>query len=581
MNPSHKNRRFIAMVAMALFAALAQPNASLGSKTSSAGKTARILLAGGQDVLWVARAGEGDEGDKFDLIIRRPGGKWRTLARFSGDPVAMVAGDRRLHLVTGGSTPNASVFTLAESEGRIFLRGKGPRPGGRWPLGDPPSAICQAPPLGKSKLPGFIAVIAHESDKLSTTTAASQPAPKRSGLTLLQTVEGQWEPLGEINNVPNTVGARISVAATDSWVYVLAVPSDDLPARLLAWNTTNKETIWKDVALPDAPQQPLTVSVLRGQPVLVTIAPAGWTPASPTTLPKVGGIELNIHELKGDKLAKTSKSIKYQDKPLTLPAASIPETASFGKTSERQLVLLWRETESYRCALVDLNGDVVENKEVEELLKETPAFDTGAILNYFLAAIPVLALGFILIGRQKAPIGPMVLPANFVPSSIPKRLVAIVIDFAPFLLLASLALVAINPNMQPEDIQELQALMSEQQNIPFEPLVCMLGSLVAWVIYGSIMESKFGATLGKMAMGIEVTSIDGKKPTVRQAVLRNLIRPIEMRWPIIIITIAISLLTRTRQRLGDMLGRTVVVEKRRLPSSDDSQETKSEPPKEI
>jgi len=581
VNPSRGHRRFAAAVAVAILAAMAPRCEVRGSEMPSSGKTGQILLAGGQDVLWVVRGGEGTAAGKFDLVIRRPGGKWRTLSRFSGSPAAVAAyQDRRLLVVRGGSTPNAHVFSLSNDDS-MLLRGQGP--GARWPERNPPAAICPAPPLGRSTSPGFIAVVPHERDKLSTATATSRPEPKRSGLTILQTVEGQWKPLSSVDNVPGAVGARISAATAGNWVYVLVI-ARDRTTRLLAWDASDKKPTWKDLALPDMPRQPLAVSVLRNQPVLITIAPEGWTTTLPGTLPGNGKppeaarIRLTIHGLQADKIADAPQSIEYQGKPLTLPDSSIPRACSLGKASESQLALLWREAESYRFALVDLNGEVVENKEVEELLKSAPTFDTRIIIDNFLLAIPILLLAFILLGRQKRPAGPLILPAQFIPGAILKRLVAVIIDYAPFLFLASITLVVVRPDLTTED---LKAIMDQQQSIPLEPVLCVLGSLVAWVVYGSIMESRFGATLGKMAMRLEVTSADGRPPTIRQAVLRNLIRPIELSWPIIIFTIAIPLLMRTHQRLGDIMARTVVVEKVRLPDSGDPRQSGEDPPKEI
>jgi len=583
VNHARGNRLFAAVAAVVILAVLAPRGAEGTAEISSSRETGRILLTGGQDVLWVVRRGDGKESGKFDLIVRRPGGKWRTLARFSGSPAAVISRDRRLHVVSGGSTPNTSVFSLSDDD-RMLLRGTGPSPGPRWPVRNPPSAICSTPPLGRSISPGFIAVVPYDRDILSTAATASRPDRKRSGLTVLQTVEGQWEPLSEVEDVPGATGARISAAAAGNWVYILVVASNRT-ARLLAWDAGNKKPTWKDIALPSMPTQPMSVSVLRNQPVLVTIAPTGWTTTSPGTRPGNGKppesarIKLTIHALQADTIADTAQRIEYQDqngrKPLTLPGDSIPQTCSLGTAAESQLALLWREKQSYRFALVDLNGSVAENKEVEELLKGTPAFDTRKIIDNFLLAIPILLLAFILLGRQKRPTGPLILPAQFIPGAFSKRLVAVIIDYLPFLLLASLVLVAIRPDLATEDIT---AIMVQERNIPLEPVLCVLGSLAAWVIYGSIMESRFGATLGKMAMRIEVTSVDGRNPTIRQAVLRNLIRPIELSWPVIIFTLAIPLLMRTRQRLGDILARTVVVEKMRLPNSDDSQKTRSEPP---
>jgi len=573
------------VVAAAIFTGAALQGNAWGSKVSPSEKTGRILLSGGQDVLWIVRSGQGETANKFDLIIRRPGGKWRTLKRFSGNPAAIVAWDRRLNVVSGGQNPNTSVFSLSSDEG-MPLRDDQPKPGfDRGEMKNPPAAICPAPPLGRSNFPGFIAVVPYERDKLSTATTASQPDRKQSGLTILQTVEGQWKPLSSIDNIPGAVGARISAAAAGNWVYVLLVGAGET-TRLLAWDASNDKSTWKKVTLPDNPRQPLIVSVLKNQPVLVTTAPAGSTTTSPATLPensklpKRTRISLSIYELQTDKIADSPHSIEYRDRdkpqPLFLPGSSIPQGCSLGKASESKLVLFWRENKSYRLALVELNGEVVKNEEVEELLKTAPMFETREIIDYFLLAIPALLLVFIVFGRRKGPSGPMILPARFIPGSILKRIVAMIIDWVPFSLLGLLVTRVVRPDLTMDDITA--AIMAHDSDIPFEPVLCMLGALMVWVIYGSIMESRFGATLGKMAMRIEVTSADGTRPTIRQTILRNLIKPIELSWPILIVTMAIPLLTRTHQRLGDIMARTVVIEKLRSPNSDDSQKAGEEPP---
>lgn len=46
-------------------------------------------------------------------------------------------------------------------------------------------------------------------------------------------------------------------------------------------------------------------------------------------------------------------------------------------------------------------------------------------------------------------------------------------------------------------------------------------SLVLWFIYRVLMESKFGRTIGKMALGITVVGDDGQKLTAQQSLIRN------------------------------------------------------------
>jgi uncharacterized RDD family membrane protein YckC len=553
------------VVVLAIFAAMTFCGDSWAAETPPAEKNRAILLTGGKDFLWVAHRAtrvEDKDGDKFDLLVRRPGnGKWKTLGRFSGDPAAMVTyPDRRMLVVSGRTTPSTSVFSLSDGEERVFLRGHGP--GARWPLKNPPAAICQAKSLGKATSPGFLAVVPYEGDKLSTATSTSQPAPKRSGLKILQTVDGQWEPLSEINDVRRAIGARISAITSGNWVYVL-VATGDKDNRLLVWNAAdrNRKSTWKDIALPNAPRQPLSVNLLRERPVLVTLAPAD----------QAGGTNLSIYELDANKIAGPPQTIKYKGQPLTLPPKSIPRNSSLGTAAEKQLVLLWWEAESYRCALVELNGNVVVNEEVTELLKALPAIDPQKISEYFFIAIPLLLLAFILFGRTKQPAGPLVLPSTFIPAPLIKRLVALIVDFLPFMVIASIIVTIMRPDLTAEDLPNLFDA-NQPLDIPIEMLLAGIGSTIAWIIYGTIMETRYSATLGKMLMKIEVVSGDGTPPTFRQAIMRNLIKPIELNWPIIVITMIIPIMTRTHQRLGDIMARTIVVNKTHSPVSDNQQQ---------
>ena len=144
MNPSLRNRRLVALFTLAFVAALA-PCAALGSKADDVEKKPlRLLLTGAQDALWVVRAAEGEKNkkgvtdDKFDLVVRRPGGKWRTLGRFSGTPASIAATDTRLQMITAAPNPNSTVFSLSSDMQRLPHMTPGPP----WNLGSPPTAIC-------------------------------------------------------------------------------------------------------------------------------------------------------------------------------------------------------------------------------------------------------------------------------------------------------------------------------------------------------------------------------------------------------------------------------------------------------
>jgi len=74
------------------------------------------------------------------------------------------------------------------------------------------------------------------------------------------------------------------------------------------------------------------------------------------------------------------------------------------------------------------------------------------------------------------------------------------------------------------------------------------------------MEWAFGWTLGKRILGLRVAGLDGRRLSLQGALVRNLIRLIDCPPTIgMLIGIGMLLKTKRRQRLGDWLGRTIVV----------------------
>lgn len=80
--------------------------------------------------------------------------------------------------------------------------------------------------------------------------------------------------------------------------------------------------------------------------------------------------------------------------------------------------------------------------------------------------------------------------------------------------------------------------------------------LIVTLVYFTIFEGIKGATAGKMIMGLKVVKEDGKKCDLFSAIVRNVIRPID------IVTFFIWA-TNKNQRLGDFIAKTYVVEEAR------------------
>lgn len=89
------------------------------------------------------------------------------------------------------------------------------------------------------------------------------------------------------------------------------------------------------------------------------------------------------------------------------------------------------------------------------------------------------------------------------------------------------------------------------------------GPALLWFLiamgYYVVMEATSGATLGKKAMGIKVVKADGGGAINWQAaIIRNLLRIIDGLFFYLVGAIVIWV-SKSRQRLGDMAAKTVVV----------------------
>ena len=94
-------------------------------------------------------------------------------------------------------------------------------------------------------------------------------------------------------------------------------------------------------------------------------------------------------------------------------------------------------------------------------------------------------------------------------------------------------------------------------------LLVWLGLLVA---YFPLMEALLGRTVGKFATGTRVVNASGANPSFAQSIVRTLFRLVEVN-PILVggapAGVAV-LMSRHKQRLGDMVARTYVLRSKDL-----------------
>jgi uncharacterized RDD family membrane protein YckC len=130
--------------------------------------------------------------------------------------------------------------------------------------------------------------------------------------------------------------------------------------------------------------------------------------------------------------------------------------------------------------------------------------------------------------------------------SVGRRLVAALVDSFVAFLGFGFAVAALTGN-----------LASTPEGVEFQlegaAALALLGLCVGYFV---VMEAAFGATLGKYLLGLRVRGEDGNGVGVGAALVRNFVRIIDVFCGLGAVLIWSS---SRRQRLGDLLARTVVV----------------------
>ena len=89
----------------------------------------------------------------------------------------------------------------------------------------------------------------------------------------------------------------------------------------------------------------------------------------------------------------------------------------------------------------------------------------------------------------------------------------------------------------------------------FSTTIQVVAIIATYFLYYIPTEAILAATPGKLLLGIKVVRRDGGGCTFGQILIRNLLRPFETN----LIGYAVALLTKHKQRIGDLLAGTVVV----------------------
>lgn len=162
--------------------------------------------------------------------------------------------------------------------------------------------------------------------------------------------------------------------------------------------------------------------------------------------------------------------------------------------------------------------------------------------------------------RQESGMNPLELPNGLQIAGPGRRAVGFLIDAAP----AAAIVVWLYFDPIASFYHELQAAAQARQpmrDAPTEVLWAWFWFRVIYVSYSTVFELLWTTTPGKRLLGCRVFAESLERPSFVQIGIRNISRMVELEpflqiWPFMLIVF----FTRNRQRLGDLLARTIVIE---------------------
>jgi len=200
--------------------------------------------------------------------------------------------------------------------------------------------------------------------------------------------------------------------------------------------------------------------------------------------------------------------------------------------------------ERFQLAVMTLDGELRTPPTppvIDEAPSETPPIPLP-VLVLFTAALLLM-----LFWRRNPIAHRVALPSELRLAPLGTRALAGAIDLAPAVAVVMLLLQASPETMTVHWIGELREL---------DQMLAPGLAIVLYVIYGVVTEWLMGTSPGKRVLKLRVVALHGERATPKQIVIRNLLKVLDLlAWPLLVM----PLIGAYRQRLGDLVARTLVV----------------------
>jgi uncharacterized RDD family membrane protein YckC len=514
------------------------------------------LLCGDSHALWLVRPSA--DGNSFDVLFRPTGEKWQTLASGLGGKVGQIASlGGTLHVIFKDPLGHG-MFQMNSPEMAPLAMPSHPH----WPHGAPPLALCAADRFGAATQPSLIALVSRnpeDGDLLFPASASSTPTTGAAVAPLVylqpfQFADGKWQALAakagdSLSFVHLAQNDRVMIAVAGGKLYrMISTPGREANA-FAVWDNTDKDLpAWRSIPVENdlADSRPIAMLTLAGKLAVVDAGP---------------GDKEKIHLtlfLMEDAEHFSKNAIQLNQKPYAWDASSPPMAAAVGE----QFEIVWQPDGKLMDSRCALNGQLKEPEEIPTSPLE-PDAQARQAFNYFLGAVFLLVVVLLALRRDMLP-KPFELSPQMIPGNLLKRGFAAMLDMIPWFGIAGLVF-----GLTPEEVKA--PLFGDPPAVTNNVIFADILGLSLYVIYGIVMETFLGATVGKLIFRLRVVGNQGQRPTLRSVALRNLMKVMELLpIPLPLVSplpllLFFPIFSPFRLRIGDIMARTSVVETRLLP----------------
>lgn len=530
--------RSLAAVLFALFAGGLSANAQ-----TPEWKAARVWVAGDDAQAWVVAAGEA-KGSALPLVQFwhadvKEGAAIEPRQRLQlppvmGDPVALASDASGLHLLYSDLT------TFDYFEKRPLS------PGANW------QAQCKVAPLawcGDSGKPELWALVETKAlvpperpeDDEQADVAETRPEIEiTERFALLQLRDGVWQ--RRAGPAAADLGKRFWLAARNGDLHVFWYAGGEVRvATLQGSDWTSPELVLKGESIRYA-----WAGVNDQGPIFIACRPAEDGVAS---------VDLYQHR---DGAWSMSEPLREGNEFLSVD----PRRAALAIAGDQVVIARRADNGQVQFGSSDLTGTRPVRFEALSLEREQPAA-SGEWQDAIMLGLVLGMMTLVLWKRRDQVAAPIALPIGLVPAAVWRRALATILDFVPAMLLVMPWWLSVMPESASYgDIRTLTQQMEDPEMMAkLAPI--QYTTILVYGLWCMIWEMMIGSSPGKYLFGCRVLSVVGNRPTPRQVFVRNVVRVImvSMGAPGLIVTLMmIVMVTRNRQRVGDLLAGTIVVE---------------------